>query len=159
MVNFNVLREAQSISQILIHDNREIQAEQYFNEGLEYFQAYETSNNKGYLKKAAELFFESIKNKRKQVDSYLYLAHTFHILGNDKLTIKYIKIAELYDPENIEILELKAIIGYEEPSSTSKTIINQTNHHSLNSFSENVKMLFSMKVNSLKNKKTDLDLR
>lgn len=157
MVNFNLLQEAQNISQILIHENRESQADYYLNEGLKYFDAFQKSGNKGLLKKAAELFFESIKNKRKQVDSYLWLARTFHILENDKLTIKYIKLAELYDPQNLQVKEFKKMSGLD--SIDTEITPNNTAPKNSGSFSQNIKMLISMKMNSVKNKKSDMTLR
>jgi len=85
-------------------------AREEYEKALVYLGNFQQNNDFEELISASEFLFESIKYKRKQVEPYVWLAYIFHVNDNEEMAIKYIRLAEVFDPSHPKMRELKKII-------------------------------------------------
>ena len=117
MFNFDILKEAKKKS--LDESDFFEKAESSYEEALKYIRNFQQTKIKKELELAAEKLFEVIKYKRKQAKAYIWLSYIFIILDDSKMAIKYLKIAEIFEPDFPKINELKILIEKTFSLSTS----------------------------------------
>lgn len=85
-------------------------------------QCISTNNlSKTKLREISILFVKSIELNRSNQEAYLYLSKIFYILGNKKLSIKYLKIAKtIYNNEDTE--KLSEVLSKDEIRSDKNII-------------------------------------
>ena len=89
---------------------REENSQSAFNHAIDLLTEFQEKHDKVILLKAAHKLVESIRLEKNQIEPYFLLAYIFYILDNGKLALKYLKVAELIDPNFLEIKKLKSII-------------------------------------------------
>ncbi len=81
-----------------------------FNQAIELLLEFQETLDKTILVKAAHKLVDSLKFEKNHVEPYFLLAYIFFILDNGKLALKYLKVAELIEPNFPDIRRLKSVI-------------------------------------------------
>jgi hypothetical protein len=103
--------------------------DQLYQDAIGLLKSYSNSHNGDIhsLKLAAEKLLEAAKIVKRNPEPYLYLSYIFYILGDSKLSQKYLKVSNMIDPGIANIAKLKKIL-YMESSSNQLKPGQQTTH-------------------------------
>lgn len=63
------------------------------------------------LKKAAYRLIETMEQKRSKPEPYIVLSCIFYMINEDRLAIKYLKIASILAPDLPQVTELKKLLS------------------------------------------------
>lgn len=98
--------------------------ESFLEEALVYLEKFinDPNSNRNNLQKAADNLLKSLKNKRNRSEPYICLGYIFYILSDIKISIKYLKVALLIDPESKQAKELLELVSSNKIKNTSTAI-------------------------------------
>lgn len=120
MFNFDELKTARD-SNTLFEEKREKKSKELYEQALEHIKKFRKNKSNDEITQASEKLYEVIRYNRKHVESFVWLAYIFHILGKEKTALKYIKLAEKIDPAFSQIKKLKDLIV--KPVETSENSV------------------------------------
>lgn len=109
MLNFKLLEEAKK-STFERDEELSEKAKEAYEQAVVFIQKFQKTKESKELTNAANKLYESIKYKRKQVEPYIWLSYIFHVMEKEDKAIKYLKIAEHFDPKHPKIPGLKTLI-------------------------------------------------
>jgi len=109
MIYLSELKKASEKSHIRDDQMAEMAKKEY-EKALAHLNKFQQTNEFEELSLAAGFLFESIKYKRKQVEPYIWLSYIFHVNDNEEMAVKYIRLAEVFDPSHPKVRELKKMI-------------------------------------------------
>jgi len=103
------------------------------------------------LKKAADNLIEAMGQKRSKPEPYITLSCIFYMINEDKLAIKYLKVASELNPNLPQVNELRKLLGNISLTGPSK----DDNSNELSKQSQQNEKVKNLEASSLKIKKID----
>lgn len=134
MFDFSELNKSESLINEKLNQKKS-KSDDFYNSALEKLENFKKNRDEEELKKSAKLFFEVIKINRKKIEAYIWLAYIFYVTDKDKLSIKYLKLAEEIDKNHPKLKELKSLITGNKIIEEEEEIEEEENHeYSSNSY-------------------------
>lgn len=105
-----------------IDNKRNDNFDKSYNEALRLLNEFKKkpSTDTSILKKTAEYLINAMEQKRTRPEPYILLASIFYMTRDDKLAIKYLKIASSIDPNSSDVIKLRKLLSSISISDSNK---------------------------------------
>ena len=116
-MDLSLLKSAKKKSEVVKEKNLE-KLDAILEEATNLFNKAHETEDFELLRASADKFSECIHYKSNRVEPYFYLAQIFYTLGDDALTLEYIKIAMSIDPNYPKLKAFRQVV-YEDKAEES----------------------------------------